>query len=394
MIRIPDTLLSSTMPPRLLVLTAGFGEGHNAAARALAAEWGRQHGTENVRVADVFALASPRINGMLMDGYLRLINAAPRLWGTIYAWTDRSQMVRTMIGRLHRELATLISVIDEFQPMAICTTYPVYPMLLRRAHARYRNIPLFTIVTDSISINSLWWQAPCRAWFVPNEDSAEILRAHGLHASRVVNTGFPVSPYFSTHGALFAPPALNSGARPRVLFLVNSGNRSAVATARRLFAEDWDVTCAVGRDEGLRLAIANAARDRKLPTTVLGWTDQIPQLLLTHHVVVSKAGGATTQEAIAARCPMIVNQVIPGQEMGNAELLQRHGIGSRAEAPETVVAELKRAFADRGLVWYSWRDAVGALSIPDAAERAVDAIMQLSGPRITSVASYPIRHAG
>ena len=32
-----------------------------------------------------------------------------------------------------------------------------------------------------------------------------------------------------------------------------------------------------------------------------------------------------TQEAIAARCPMIVNQIVPGQEEGNYELLRRHG---------------------------------------------------------------------
>ena len=35
----------------------------------------------------------------------------------------------------------------------------------------------------------------------------------------------------------------------------------------------------------------------------------------------SKAGGATTQEAIAAKCPMIINQVVPGQEEGNARLI-------------------------------------------------------------------------
>ena len=46
---------------RVLILTAGFGEGHNAAARNLAAavEAGGG-GTE--KVADLFALASPRLN--------------------------------------------------------------------------------------------------------------------------------------------------------------------------------------------------------------------------------------------------------------------------------------------------------------------------------------------
>ena len=46
----------------------------------------------------------------------------------------------------------------------------------------------------------------------------------------------------------------------------------------------------------------------------------MPELMMSNHLVISKAGSAIVQEAIAARCPMIINQVIPGQEEGNAEL--------------------------------------------------------------------------
>ncbi|NDJ15584.1 MAG: hypothetical protein EBY17_31175, partial [Acidobacteriia bacterium] len=54
----------------------------------------------------------------------------------------------------------------------------------------------------------------------------------------------------------------------------------------------------------LRRELESLAAERVSPTRILGWTDQIPSLLLSHHVVISKAGGATTQEALAARCPM------------------------------------------------------------------------------------------
>jgi processive 1,2-diacylglycerol beta-glucosyltransferase len=100
---------------------------------------------------------------------------------------------------------------------------------------------------------------------------------------------------------------------------------------------------------------------------VLGWTDQIPQLLMTHQVVVSKAGGATTQEAIAARCPMIVNQVVPGQEEGNFVLLRRHGGADLAGTPDAVVNELRRVFASGGAAWRQWRRSLEPLARPDAA---------------------------
>jgi processive 1,2-diacylglycerol beta-glucosyltransferase len=153
-----------------------------------------------------------------------------------------------------------------------------------------------------------------------------------------------------------------------VLHIINSGTRHAEETARRLLAEtSWDITCAVGRDTRLQARLKRIAANRAQPAQILGWTDQIPRLLMTHHAVVSKAGGATTQESIAALCPMIVSQVVPGQEEGNYELLRRHEAGALAETPDAVIAQLTRAFADRGRVWRQWRAALRPLARPDAA---------------------------
>jgi processive 1,2-diacylglycerol beta-glucosyltransferase len=162
---------------------------------------------------------------------------------------------------------------------------------------------------------------------------------------------------------------------------VNSGTQDAEETARLLLAqEDWEVTCTVGRDESLRRALAAAAGKRRLQADILGWTDQIPRLLMTHHVVVSKAGGATTQEAIAARCPMVVNQVVPGQEEGNCELLLRHGAGALAVTPASVIETLRGAFAERGRIWDGWRAALEPLSRPDAARAIAAHVLAHLGP--------------
>jgi len=104
-------------------------------------------------------------------------------------------------------------------------------------------------------------------------------------------------------------------------------------------------------------------------------------------VVISKAGGATTQEAIAARCPMLVNQVVPGQEEGNYELLRRRGAGALVETPEAVVQTLRQAFANQGTVWRAWRDALAPLARPDAS-RDIAAHL-LAGVARAPVATMP-----
>lgn len=114
---------------------------------------------------------------------------------------------------------------------------------------------------------------------------------------------------------------------------------------------------------------------------MLGWTEEIPELLASHHLVISKAGGATVQESIAAGCPMIMNQVAPGQEEGNADLLVRNDAGALAENPDAVVTAVARAFADDGAVWRRWSKGVAQMSRPRAAYDTANFILAEIGRR-------------
>ncbi len=375
------------MMPRALILTAGFGEGHNAAARALAAGFDRTAGPGAAQIVDAFALASPRLNAVARRGYLAIINETPKLWSKVYAWIDRSNLIERRLWFFRHEIRLLAGLIAQERPDVICCTYPLYAFFLARiARGGAYVPPVFNVVTDSISIHSLWWRAHCAGWFLPNEDSAAILRTTGIDPASIHVCGFPVPAFFAEKASTLSPPDLASGGAPRVLHIINSGTRHAAETASRLLTEtNWEITCAVGRDEKLRTRLLKLAEKRTAHADILGWTDQIPRLLMTHHVVVSKAGGATTQEAIAALCPMVVSQIVPGQEEGNYELLRRHGAGALAETPEAVLAALRRAFDDRGRIWREWRAALRPLARTDAADDiARQVIAEISAPTAVS----------
>ncbi len=335
-------------------------------------------------MSDVFALSRPRANTYVRRWYLSLINRAPGVWRSTYGWLDRSPRAGRMIALLGRERRLLGSLLARVQPEVVCSTYPLYAFMLERLARETRGQlpPHSNVVTDSISINSLWWRVPCAAWYVPNLDSADVLREAGIESSRIRPLGFPVHPAFATPTTELPPPVPARGHRPRVLYILNSRTAAAVETARVLLRQEaWDVTCTVGRNETLRAELDVLAQRRRHPARVLGWTREIPQLLMSHHVVISKAGGATTQEAIAARCPMIVNQIIPGQEEGNYEFLRRHDIGDLAETPAVVVRSLQHAFANDAAVWRKWRQALTLVSRPAAAQEIVRELLTRGQPR-------------
>ncbi|MDB6114277.1 MAG: ugtP 2 [Lacunisphaera sp.] len=364
--------------PKILILTAGFGEGHNSAARALQAAFNEQPGGD-AELIDLFALRAPRLNNISRRGYLRLINSAPRIWSRLYRWLDDSPRAAWTFGALASHLRLLGRIIAEKKPVALVSTYPVYAWLLQELRREgLVRCPLFTVVTDAITINSLWYRAPSDGWFVTDHDSATFLRERGVPAAKVHVSGFPVALAFADRAPDCQPPEPMNSRTRRILFMINSGRSHALEIARVLLLRpDWHITFTAGRNESLRQELADLVRNAPASADVLGWTDRIPELLMTHHVVISKAGGATTQESINALCPLLVSQIVPGQEEGNYELLRRHEAGALAETPAEILSTLDRAFANGDHLWRQWRANLRKLAHPEAARTI--AAMVLNG---------------
>src|SRR5207237_4129618 len=74
---------------KILILTAGFGEGHNSAARGIRDALAQIAPDSSVECRDLFAEAFGRVNEIARRAYLVGINRAPRVWSAIYSWIDR-----------------------------------------------------------------------------------------------------------------------------------------------------------------------------------------------------------------------------------------------------------------------------------------------------------------
>jgi processive 1,2-diacylglycerol beta-glucosyltransferase len=353
---------------RVLVLTAGYGEGHNSAARAVRAALAEHPGTV-AETVDLFALRAPRLNELSRRAYLGMINHAPGLWSGTYRWLDRSPRAPWVFRTLSSHTRLLARILREKRPDALVSTYPVYGWLLARLRAEGLDLPpLHTVVTDALTINSLWYRVPSDRWYVTDPDSAAYLRQAGVDPDQVQVSGFPVSSAFADRADLLQPPDPAVSAQRRILYMINSDRTRALANVRALLLwKNWHLTITAGRDQWLQAELHRLSRGAPAHAEILGWTDRIPELLMTHHVVISKAGGATTQESINALCPMIVNQIVPGQEEGNYELLRRHEAGAYADTPAALVQTLKHALDGDAAGWRRWRTNLRHIARPSAA---------------------------
>lgn len=368
------------MPKRILILTAGFGEGHNAAARGICAGLVAVAGDRVlVECRDLFAETYGPLNDLARSSYLALINRAPQLWADIYEWIDQRKTFARELGFLFQMRGRLRQLLHEFQPQVVVTVYPAYAHLLEKVVGRKAaGFQRVVCVTDSTTVNTIWFRVAADFFFVPNEQTAAVLAAADVPNEKICVTGFPVNPLFAQLGRLRQPPSAEYGRR--ILYMLNAG-RVVVPEIMSNVAKITDVrlTVTVGRDKRLRRAVEEVRRTAGRKFEIVGWSDQLPRLLLESHLLISKAGGATVQEAIAARCPMIVNQIVPGQETGNAQLLEASGGGAVALTPAAIVEAVENAFADDARQWREWWENLSRISRPGAALEIAERLLALAG---------------
>ena len=108
---------------------------------------------------------------------------------------------------------------------------------------------------------------------------------------------------------------------------------------------------------------------------ILGWTRRVPALMCHHHLTIGKAGGATVHEAIAARCPMLIHHLVPGQEQGNLDLLNALGCGSLATTPDAIRSAVADMLEQHGSQWRAMKSALIRYDRHAGATNAATAIL-------------------
>jgi UDP-N-acetylglucosamine:LPS N-acetylglucosamine transferase/predicted metal-dependent phosphoesterase TrpH len=298
-----------------------------------------------------------------------------------------------MLAKMKRSMVDLLSQIE---PDAIVSTYPLYNYVIEEVYPEGEPRPFsqITVVTDSITVNSVWYRSASDYFIVANEDTAAVLRAGGVIDDRIRIFGFPVTHRFAEMTDRRYDS--NDTGPHRVLYMINSGKKEAPALVRRLSRRsDIRLTVTVGRDVSLRREIEAEVKSPAHPVDILGWTTKMPELLTSHHVIITKAGGATVQEAIAARTPVIISQVVPGQEEGNARLIVENDCGRLAPDPDSIVETLDDAFANDDAELNRWVDNISRLSKPDASLQIARFILDLAvsevvPPRRSIVPKEPV----
>ncbi|MFD2276390.1 hypothetical protein ACFSQZ_07910 [Rubritalea spongiae] len=359
-------------PPRIIITTAGFGEGHNSAASHLALALEKN---AEVEIVDPCANGAPWVNEQLRNFYRFVTTHAPKTWAKIYNSTDSRDFSRERLPLMRKPENSLHETLLSYEPDAIISTYPLYPYFIERSFNRGANrVPVFTAVTDSIEINSSWRKAPSDYWLVTDALTHDKLAAQGIPPKKIITTGFAVHPRFQQLSTI----AADDPVKPfRVLYFPTAKKPIVRRFMRAILkVPNTEVTVVLGKNVR---TLYDRAREVQLeyPNRVelKGWTRRVPELLCEHHLIVGKAGGATVHEAIAAKTPMLIHHLVPGQEEGNLALLHHLNAGKLTESPKHLRKAIESMTENDAAGWRAMKQSLIDTSLPCGATAAADFIL-------------------
>ena len=115
----------------ILILTAGFGDGHNTAARNVAAGLMKLAPQEKLKVIDVCDAAHPFVSPLNKAGYQFIITHAPWLWKRIFDQAGKVSFESGEPGMFFGLQRALDDLLRREKPKAIILTI-LLNLFLRR----------------------------------------------------------------------------------------------------------------------------------------------------------------------------------------------------------------------------------------------------------------------
>jgi processive 1,2-diacylglycerol beta-glucosyltransferase len=131
-----------------------------------------------------------------------------------------------------------------------------------------------------------------------------------------------------------------------------------------------------GRNEALERRVRERAARSGIDVIVRGFVDNVHDYMHAADVLITKPGGLTTSEALAAELPMLLVKPLPGQEERNTRYLVERGAARLCRTTPELVERLERALADRDGI-AAIAPGAAAVRRPDAAATIADRVLTL-----------------
>lgn len=341
---------------KVLILTTNYGDGHLKVARSVEKELLKKDPNIQVKILNLFHEAHPYINKCIRYLYIKCYSKIPLAYNLLYYSTKdikRNFYINNFIGLFGKR--TLKRYLQEMQPDIVLNTFPVLamPMLYKKGKTK---IPCYTVITD-YGLHSQWIDPGVSKYFIGHDVLYEQLINQGVSSDKIEITGIPIT--IECNGITkeeFAKKYGLKSTKMRIITLL-AGANSVISSLDKIVKKLYyleqkvQVIIACGKNKYLKERIDKAVNgkfdDR---VKVFGFVDNLHEIMRGSDIVISKAGGITTTEALNMDVPLIIYGSPAGQERENTKFLLENGCSYYAKDIKELFATLKTVLDNKKLI--------------------------------------------
>ena len=360
-----------------MVLSAAAAAGHLRAAEALVSVF-EAKGVPAHHV-EVLRHTNPIFRKIYSDLYVELMTRGPDLLGWLYKTLDRPwqfQKRRMALDRLNT--GPFVKLIKQQNPdLALCTHFLPAEILLYLRKRKILDIPIGVVVTD-FDAHAMWLLKNVDWYFVACEETRVYLAALGIPLETIFVTGIPIDPIFGVEKSK-KEARIHLGLDPdRITLLVSAGGfgvgpvESLVRTLHEI-RHPIQISVICGRNKRLEDHLKSLS-GLWHPMKVIGFTNQMDIWMAASDLLVGKAGGLTSSEALARGLVLVIVNPIPGQEERNSDHFLEEGVGIRCNNLPALAFKIDNLLTDKERL-SRMRQAVMRLARPRAAFEIVSTVL-------------------
>ena len=328
---------------KVLILTANYGDGHLKIAGSIEKELMIQDSSLEINVVNLFHEAHPVANKFIRNIYLKCYSNAPKFYHFLYYATKdikRNYYINNIMGLFGKR--KLAEYLKTFKPDIVINTFPVLAMPIMYKKGKTR-IPCYTIITD-YGVHSQWIDPGVTKYFVGSEMLVKQMAEQGIAEEKVHVTGIPVSMECEQFNKdmFLKKYQLEDDGRPIVTLLAGASgvmrNLDETCVALNSIKPEAQFIIVCGRNKSLKRLIENKTSEARDRIKVLGFVDNLHEIMKGSDIVVSKAGGITTTEALNMGAPLVIFGTPAGQEYENTKFLINNECGYYAKNNNELVS--------------------------------------------------------
>ena len=325
-----------------LILSCSGGAGHIRAAEALHRTAPLTKLSISTEHYDVLDFTSKLFKRLYSESYLQMVNRAPELWGYLYQKSENKPYEKKGFIKsfdqfnYRRYLRTLCKL----KPDAIlCTHFLPYISVSGTLRENGITAPIYAVTTD-FDVHQLWVDSIVERYFVFNEETAWQLQSKQVPGEKIKVSGIPVMPEFQLKKKpRIARKELGIDTNCFTVMVLSGGFgvgrvkdivEQTVKTLSMFQERKFNLLVVCGKNDKARAELQAVRMPQNINQKIFGFITNIHTLMDASDLLITKAGGLTSSEALAKSLPMLIIDPIPGQESRNTDMIIEHGAGWKA----------------------------------------------------------------